>query len=224
MLLLNPPKYSAYFYFTFFSQEKEKNLFLLYHNNKKMGTDLTLAIMALSVCLWIIVTHIQSPVELLFQLNINENNSIITVPDNNNNTYLNLYQENIPIRCKVTKVIKSKFMNDENEIGIINFSQFPNGIIQVSGEINNVTQHDFPNFYFEIEDFDDDKGAKGAKIVIGNDKLFIKREGGIINFIFVTKLISIDNKCNLNQSHRRMRKNVIGKKFVVYIKDNDELH
>ncbi|CAB4398888.1 uncharacterized protein OCT59_025462 [Rhizophagus irregularis] len=197
-----------------------------------MASDLTLAIMLLSVCLWILVTHIQSPVELLLQLTINENNSMITVPDNNNNTYLNLYQEDIPIGCKVTKVIKSKFTNDENEIGIINFSQFPNGIIQVSGEINNVTrvtQHDVSNLYFEIEDFDDDdKGAKGAsKIVIGNDNLFInKREGGIINFIFVTKLISIDNKCNLNQNHRRIRKNVIGigKKFVVYIKNNDELH
>jgi hypothetical protein len=186
-----------------------------------MATDLTLAIMALSVCLWILVIHIQSPVELLFQMTINKNNSIMTSPNNNNNTYLNLYQEDIPIKCKVTKVIKSKSTNDENAFGIINFSQFPNGIIQVSGEINNVTLHDFSNFYFEIEALDNDKGDK---IIIGNDKLLSKREDGIINFIFVTRLFLIDNKCNFNQNQRRIRKNVIGKEFVVYIKESDELY
>ncbi|GES93471.1 hypothetical protein GLOIN_2v1684593 [Rhizophagus clarus] len=167
--------------------------------------------MALSICLWVLVIHIQTPVELLFHMNINENNSVITGSDNTN-TYVNLYQENIPIRCKITKMIKSKSMNDENTLGIINFSQFPNGIIQVSGEINNVTRHDFFNFYFEIKAFDD------TRIIIGNDKLFIKKEEKVIYFIFVTKLFSIDNKCNPN--HRKIRKNIIiGKEFDVYIKE-----
>src|SRR6266498_989559 len=119
-----------------------------------MTTDLTCAIIALSLCLWILVIHIQTPVELLIQTIISENNSIME-PDNNS-AYVNLYQESfdiIPIGCKVTKAITNKSMN---ETGIINFLQFPNGIIQASGEINDVIKHDFSNFYLEI---DNDKGA-----------------------------------------------------------------
>ncbi|RIA80466.1 hypothetical protein C1645_792516 [Glomus cerebriforme] len=187
-----------------------------------MATDMTLAIIVLSVCLWMIVIHVQSPVELLFQTTIGENDKIMIRPDNNNNNnnlYTNLYQESsldlVPMKCKATKAITSKSMKEEKSIGIINFLQFPNEIVQISGQINNVTKHDFSNFYFEIETSDDESD----NIIIKDDKLFIKREDRIMYFIFNTRLFSIDNKCNINQ--KRMRKNVIGKNFIVYIKEND---
>ena len=185
-----------------------------------MATDLTLAIIALSVCLWIIVIHSQTPIELLLmfqkaQSTASKNGSTMTMPDNDN-AYMNLIQESplVPIKCKVTKAIKRKSTDEgNNAIGTINFSQFPNGVIQASGEImNDVELFDFD---FEIE------ALAGNKIVvIKNNELFIKREYETIYFIFNTKLFSINNECNLNK--KRMRKNVIGRNFVVYFKGSDE--
>src|ERR1043165_6091002 len=139
-----------------------------------MTKDLTLAIIALSMCLWMIVIHIQTPVELLFQTKqstIIGENDLTMISLDNNSTCMGSYQSSfdlVPTWCKVTKAITNK---EENAIGIINFLQFSNGIIQVSGEINDVN---FSNFYLEIEAPDN----KVADIIIRDDELFVKRECG----------------------------------------------
>ncbi|CAG8435259.1 1908_t:CDS:1 [Funneliformis mosseae] len=184
-----------------------------------MASDLTVAIIALSVCLWLLVIHVQTPIELLFQTtkSINENNSITLRPDNDD-VYANLYREStfdfVPIACKETKAI----INVENAIGIITFFQFPDGLIHVSGEINNVTKHvSSKRFYFEIRTLEN----KGVNVIIRNDELFINRKNDeIIHFMFNTRLISINSKCNINQ--KRRRKYVIGRKFTVYILEEDD--
>ncbi|CAI2179180.1 15020_t:CDS:1 [Funneliformis geosporum] len=189
-----------------------------------MASDLTVAIIALSVCLWLLVIHVQTPIELIFQTTksiINENNPITLRPDNDD-VSANLYREStfdfVPITCKETKAIISKSMNVVIAIGIITFFQFPDGLIHVSGEINNVIEHVSSNrFYFEIITLEN----KGVNVIIRNDELFINRKDDeTIHFMFNTRLISMNNKCNINQ--RRRLKNVIGKKFSVYIMEEDD--